>query len=233
VGTDELSGDQGQDALTGDDGNDRLFGGQGSDVLNGGIGDDYLEGGIAGSTGGTTDRCTGGLGLNTFAACPNRPDAPSALDVCMDGALNALETAVDCGGPGCFPCAGSGSCVAGSDCSSGICSSGVCSASNTPLWAALTVTSDWGAGYCATLHVTNLSAVPTTDWSVRINTNQSTITSSWVGSFDATAGSVLITPPAAHKVIAGGATKGAIGFCANRLTAASTFPTVVNRGGSF
>ncbi len=233
LGDDTIFGGQGQDHLSGDAGNDRLYGEQGTDVLAGGDGNDDLEGGHAGTTGGTTDQCTGGAGVNLFVSCPTRPDAPAALDACHDGAIDGGETGVDCGGTSCFPCAGGGGCQVSDDCQSGICAAGVCTASKTSLWAALVVTADWGAGYCATMFATNLGTAPTAGWSVRIDTNQSTITSSWVGAFDGTSGSVLVTAPVGQGAIPAGATNGAISFCANRLTSASTFPVVLSRGASF
>lgn len=228
-GADTLFGEQGQDRLNGEAGNDLLFGEQGTDTLNGGDGDDYLEGGPAGATAGTTDQCTGGAGVDTYVSCPSRPDDALATDACQDSSLNAGETALNCGGSGCFPCASSAVCQVGSDCLSGACVANTCTTANSPLYAALTITSDWGAGYCATLHVTNLGAAPTKNWSARIDTNQSSITSSWVGTFSGASGSVLITPPDNQKVIAAGARNGAIGFCANRQNA-SSMPRVIAPG---
>jgi hypothetical protein len=231
-GADTLFGDQGQDRLSGDAGNDLLFGEQGTDILNGGDNDDYLEGGPAGATAGTTDQCTGGAGVDTYVSCPSRPDDALATDACQDGLLDAAETGTNCGGTGCFPCAGSASCVVGGDCLSGNCVANTCTTASSPLWAALTITSDWGAGYCATLHVTNLGSAATKSWSARIDTNQSTISSTSVGSFSGNSGSVLITPPDNQKVLAAGARNGAISFCANRQNA-SSMPRVIAPGAAF
>lgn len=45
---------------------------------------------------------------------------------CADGAKNAAETDVDCGGPTCGPCADGLACLASGDCASGDCTGGVC-----------------------------------------------------------------------------------------------------------
>ena len=49
--------------------------------------------------------------------------------------------------------------------------------------ATLTVNTDWGFGYCATLNVTNASTVPVSPWSVVLNLGASTIYTSWNGTF--------------------------------------------------
>ena len=45
---------------------------------------------------------------------------------CSDGAKNALETDIDCGGPQCAPCSPNKGCAIGTDCKSAICLNKVC-----------------------------------------------------------------------------------------------------------
>jgi Ca2+-binding RTX toxin-like protein len=63
-GPDRLLGGRGADDLFGGRGNDRLFGGRGADDLFGGRANDHLDGGR-----GTSDRCFGGPGTDTFVRC--------------------------------------------------------------------------------------------------------------------------------------------------------------------
>jgi len=42
-------------------------------------------------------------------------------DTCFDGMTDGLETDVDCGGPDCYPCAVSKTCLQNSDCLTGLC----------------------------------------------------------------------------------------------------------------
>jgi cellulase/cellobiase CelA1 len=50
------------------------------------------------------------------------------------------------------------------------------------------VESDWGAGYCVHLDVTNVKDEPTTTWVATVDTNQSTIFTSWNAEFSGNAG---------------------------------------------
>jgi hypothetical protein len=51
---------------------------------------------------------------------------PCPGPTCSDGVQNGWETGVDCGGPGCSPCASTQACLAGTDCTSGSCVGLVC-----------------------------------------------------------------------------------------------------------
>jgi hypothetical protein len=224
IGDDTLRGGQGQDVLQGQDGNDRLFGDEGDDNVQGGNGNDALVGGS------NNDSCTGGTGTNTFAQCEF--GAPNS---CADGATNGTETGLNCGGacPGC----GEGSpCISGSDCAGGnFCVAGACRApagGGAPnlIETQLTFSTDWGGGYCAVLNVTNNAAQPTTGYTVTLNTNASTIYTSWNGNFSGASGTVTVTPGFPWNVsIPPGATDSSIGFCANRAVPGSgTLPFVVS-----
>jgi endo-1,4-beta-xylanase len=91
--------------------------------------------------------------------------------------------------------------------------------------AVLSYTSDWGTGYCASVRVSNTGAAATTSWSVAINLNQSTVTSSWSAQFATSNGQLNVTPLAWNATIAaGGFTE--FGFCANS-PGSSNRPSIV------
>ncbi|HYP98054.1 MAG TPA: hypothetical protein VER96_05235 [Polyangiaceae bacterium] len=66
------------------------------------------------------------------------------------------------------------------------------------------------------------AASPLSSWSVTFDASQSTITSVSHGTTDFTTGVVHLTPDAATKPIAAGATRTGAGFCANRNAAGAT-----------
>jgi Ca2+-binding RTX toxin-like protein len=219
---DVLRGGQGQDTLAGDDGDDQLFGEVGDDTLRGGAGNDILAGGV------NNDQCDGGTGTNVFEACEF--GAPNS---CTNGALDGTETALDCGG-GCPGCSTGQSCVSGGDCLSGVCSGNACQSLPGGLAASLIVDTDWGAGYCVRIQVTNVGATPTTNWTAVVNTNQSTIYDDWNGTFSPNSGDVTILPEADHQVIEVGESSADVGFCANRTNPSSgLLPFVVSAVGTF
>jgi hypothetical protein len=249
-GQDTINGNEGNDALDGGDGDDKLFGGAGSDALYGGQGQDTLQGQdgddlLSGGTGDDTltggngndilagdsgnDHCTDTAGANLFERCEF--GAPNS---CADLLKNGTETAVDCGG-GCAPCDETLACLSGSDCQSGVCGAGVCQPLPGGIAVLVVIDTDWGGGYCAHLNVTNVKDVPTTTWTASINTNQSTIYSSWKASFSPTSGVVTVTPAlATNQAIGPNLTDGSIGFCANRSVSNSgTLPFVVSATASY
>jgi hypothetical protein len=227
-GDDSLSGGQGQDSLQGQDGNDDLFGGTGDDQLLGGNGNDDLVGGTG------NDNCNGGANSNTFAQCEF--GAPNS---CVDGAQNGTETGLDCGGA-CTDCGAGAACVSGSDCDGGLfCVGGICTVDSDGgteglVVTEITFTTDWGGGYCAVLNVTNNATSATTGFGVTLNTNASTIYTSWEGTFSGMSGVITVTPDAEHAVLDPDETESDIGFCANRSVSGSgTQPFVVSTTGTF
>ena len=78
------------------------------------------SGGICQPTCTTNAQCPSGVCLGGFCRVAN----------CADGAKNASETGVDCGGPSpyCVRCADGQPCDGSSDCASGVCSGGLCQA---------------------------------------------------------------------------------------------------------
>ncbi len=225
IGDDTLNGGQGQDSLQGQDGNDQLFGDDGDDNLQGGNGNDNLVGGV------NNDVCNGGAGTNTFAQCEF--GAPNS---CANGVQDGTETAVDCSG-GCPRCPAGQACVTGSDCLAGICQAGICQSAPASglVGTALTFTADWGGGYCAVLNVNNSSASLATSYTVNLNTNASTIYTSWNGTFSGSTGAVTVTPAFSwNATLDPGETDGSIGFCANRTVPGSgVLPTVVSTTATF
>jgi hypothetical protein len=153
---------------------------------------------------------------------------------CSNGVKDGNETDVDCGGS-CAACANGRACLANADCQSARCVNGVCQAQTGSVSASLSVSTDWGSGYCVTLHVTNSAAQPTSTWSVTVNTGQSTIYDHWNGNFPAATGTFAITPQFTwNQAIAPGATDSSVGFCANRTPANSgALPVVVSATGTF
>ena len=250
TGQDTLNGGNGNDSLNGGDGDDHLFGGPGNDTLRGGqgqddlqgqdqddlifgdVGDDRLDGGNGNDTlvgGPGNDTCNGGAGTNLFEQCEF--GAPNS---CADGVRDGTETAVDCGG-GCGGCGTGQTCVSGNDCLGGVCSVGVCQSLPGGIRVATATQTDWGAGYCVTLQVTNVSSVATINWTATLDTNQSTISNSWNAGFSGTSGAVTVTPSFPfNQVIDPNETDTTIGFCANRNVAGSgRLPFVTSANGVF
>jgi Ca2+-binding RTX toxin-like protein len=223
TGDDILRGGQGQDTLQGEDNNDQLFGDIGSDTLSGGSGNDTLAGGAS------DDHCNDTVGTNVFESCEF--GAPNS---CANGTQDGTETALDCGG-GCRGCMTGQTCISGGDCLSNVCSANACETLPGGIAVTTIVDTDWGAGFCIRLQVTNIGSAPTTNWTATVNTNQSTIFSTSRATVSGASGAVSITPSmASDQVIAVSASNGAVGFCANRNNASSgLLPFVVSASASF
>jgi cellulase/cellobiase CelA1 len=118
----------------------------------------------------------------------------------------------------------------------GICaaSSGIATSVNGLLQPALTITSDWGAGYCAALDVINNAFVPTINWSVIVTIPQATTFTTWNGNFSLNTGTVTVSPSFSwNQVIPALGTDNSIGFCANRTPGTSALPSVSSATGTF
>jgi cellulase/cellobiase CelA1 len=96
----------------------------------------------------------------------------------------------------------------------------------------LPVTSNWGTGYCVNVAVTNTGNAASITWSAVINTQQSTIYTSWNGTFSGSSGQVTVRPLSWNSIIQPGETITSIGFCANRNPGTNNVPTVVSVTGS-
>ena len=117
-------------------------------------------------------------------------------------------------------CGGCGiACVAGHECVDGLCLGG-------DLDVSLQVTADWGAGYCASLVLTNLGAGPTNYWQVVLDTQGATI-SPWNVNVTGTTGNVTLTPLSWNAQIAAGASDQSVGLCATR-TSGNAVATVLS-----
>jgi len=92
--------------------------------------------------------------------------------------------------------------------------------------AVVTLASDWTAGYCANVTISNAGATAATSWQVVINLNQSTLANLWSAS-DVLAGTQMtVTPLSYNATIAPGASVG-FGFCGN-ATCSNYRPTIVS-----
>ena len=81
--------------------------------------------------------------------------------------------------------------------------------------AELQVTTDWGAGYCANLLLTNQGSVTTTTWKVTLDTHGATL-SLWNAEFSGTVGVVTLRPLLWNARIQPDETNTSVGFCASR-----------------
>ena len=81
--------------------------------------------------------------------------------------------------------------------------------------AILSNTSTWANGYCADVRITNKGTAPITDWTVVVDTKQSSIYNIWNGTRTTSGSLVTVKPVAFNKAIAVGA-NATFGFCANK-----------------
>jgi hypothetical protein len=96
------------------------------------------------------------------------------------------------------------------------------------LSATLPVTSNWGSGYCVNLAITNNGSASSATWTALINTQASSIYTSWNANFAGSSGNVTITPLPFNSVIPPGQTESSVGFCANRNPGTNNLPIVVS-----
>jgi hypothetical protein len=106
-----------------------------------------------------------------------------------------------------------------------------CPVAGPVLSAALPMTANWGSGYCVNVAVTNNGTVASSSWTVVVNTQQSSMYTSWDGNFSGVSGQVTVTSVPANAVIQPGQTQSA-GFCANRNSGTNNNPTVVSATGT-
>jgi hypothetical protein len=168
------------------------------------------------------------------SASDDREPWGARLPTCDDGLQNGTESDVDCGGGTCPACANGLRCRTTADCQAGDCLDGVCQTPESGgLEAGLVVTTDWSSGFCVNLDITNGTGQPTTSWQVDLDMSQTTVYTSWNGTFSGNSGTVSVTPLDWNRVIAPGATNSSVGFCANRTTPGTQVPVVVGVTGSF
>lgn len=85
--------------------------------------------------------------------------------------------------------------------------------------ATIAVQTDWGAGYCQVLTVTNNTTATVAAWSVVVNIGASTITQIWNGTNTPATGTITISSEFSWQALAPGASTAQTGFCANRNVA--------------
>jgi GH18 family chitinase len=81
--------------------------------------------------------------------------------------------------------------------------------------ASVAVASDWGAGYCANVTVSNSGATSADKWSIPVPL-QGQVTTFWNGSYVQTGLAMVLSGPPWHKNLAAGEVLHGIGFCARR-----------------
>jgi cellulase/cellobiase CelA1 len=97
------------------------------------------------------------------------------------------------------------------------------------LVAAVLVHDDWGTGYCAHLDITNNGAVPTTDWTVVIDSFDSNVNQYWnTPAISGTGTHTVKWTYDWNRVIAPGSTYSQTGFCALRVAGTNTMPSIVS-----
>jgi cellulase/cellobiase CelA1 len=91
---------------------------------------------------------------------------------------------------------------------------------------------DWGAGFCQVLTVTNTGTTTANTWSVVVNFNGVTITQMWNGNRTGNTGQVTVSSIAPWQALAPGQSTNQTGWCANRNVANSgVLPAVVSASG--
>lgn len=87
---------------------------------------------------------------------------------------------------------------------------------------------DWGAGYCMGIWLTNEGTVPTSSWQAVIDMQGTEIQNLWNANFTSTTGQVTLTPLSWNSVINPGETNQSIGFCATRPAGGNALATLVS-----
>jgi hypothetical protein len=101
------------------------------------------------------------------------------------------------------------------------------------LEATLTVNSDWGSGYCASLSVHNPSSTPVGDWWVELDTQGTAINNVWNGNVSAPSGSIELTPGSSwNQAISPLGTDSSIGFCGGRPAGNGNTPAILAATGT-
>ncbi len=103
-----------------------------------------------------------------------------------------------------------------------------------PLTADLNVFTDWGGGYCANLRITNNGSAPTTDWTVVVDTQSSSVNQYWNTPSVSGTGVHNFKPVGTwNAVIQPSTTYAQTGFCAQRPAGSSALPVVVSAQGVY
>ena len=151
---------------------------------------------------------------------------PPTNPTCDDGIANGDETDVDCGGSCANDCALGEACLSGADCVSTVCTNNRCVAAPSAISATIQFSSEWSAGYCANVTVTNSSSASTSGWTVVFDTKQAQMSNGWAAQFT-NAGSVYTARAMSWNAVLGSKQSTSFGFCANK-TGADNRPVVVS-----
>ncbi len=76
--------------------------------------------------------------------------------------------------------------------------------------------SDWQAGFCMGMMITNTGSAPVQDWQLTFQMNQAAINNSWNGNFQLQGSQYVVTPLDWGRVIEPGQSRD-LGFCANKI----------------
>ena len=90
----------------------------------------------------------------------------------------------------------------------------------------LTYQSDWKAGYCSNVSITNTGANSISAWQVVINLGQARLAQLWKGTTSLAGQRMTVTPSGDNSQVGAGATA-SFGFCAN-AAGPSYHPTLVS-----
>jgi len=101
---------------------------------------------------------------------------------------------------------------------------------STGLSVSLTYQSDWKAGYCSTVLITNIGPSPISSWQVVISLGQARLSQFWKANTTLAGEKMTVTPRAENAKVAAGATA-AFGFCASAAGPAY-HPTLVSAASS-
>jgi len=100
----------------------------------------------------------------------------------------------------------------------------------TGMSVSLTYQSDWKAGYCSTVSITNTGANSLSAWQVVINLGQARLSQVWKGSSSLVGPRMTVTPMGDNSQVGAGATA-SFGFCAN-AAGPGYHPTLVSAASS-
>jgi hypothetical protein len=146
--------------------------------------------------------------------CVNRVCQPPP-PTCDDGIKNQNESDIDCGGANsCARCGDGLTCTVGSDCQSGLCANGLCM--DAQLRAVVRVTSDWAAGFCGDITLTNTGTTQVTDWKLKIRFADSSFTQTWNAVYTPGASSIDDVTPVDWNHGIWPKSSMSAGFCANK-----------------
>ena len=88
--------------------------------------------------------------------------------------------------------------------------------------ATLAVTSDWGAGYCASVILSNAGSSAVTTWQVVVNAGASTISQLWEGT-DTKSGNLYTVSPESYDAVIPAGGSASFGFCGKWCRPADAF----------